>query len=967
MFAGIMKIPPVPSVKMRMPTAMGIGTPPCPIPQEQEIPRMYPPSPHRRPPGSGGRAALFALAALALTPAGALRAQDCDGDGIVDRAELLTLQTEYGENFESGATSWVRTGLWRIETGDACGAGSPTLTPASRAVYNRADTCTYNTGGINSGTLTSPVYTLSPTYESVVLKYYDHSVVEGLDPNYDFQRVQVSINGGPFQTVRQDQSAGAAVTIRPWGERTIDLTAFRPTTLQVRFFFDTADNVANDFRGWYVDDVRIQKVSSDCNANTIPDECEDFTPQVLYVRRAGAAQSALASIPFAAGFLEPVNVSGPAAFQVAKTGTVAHTGLTITGSGTTRDITVTGVTGDGTIKVNVLAGTGVTSVCHGIPLPAAFTGGEHVVVDHTAPFPGIATVADIPSCNQIKVTYEGATDVLAGGVASGLATVELYYRHDGGPWTATGLTTTTTAGAFIFTAPTTLGTYEFKLRATDHVGNVSPVPTGPGDDAAVIDTVPPEIVDCPADFTTPCNTNEGFNLNYIPTAIDNCSETTTFEIDPPNPLPYGTTLVSVTVTDEAGNTSEPCTFHVTVVPDKQEPLRLASIPAYDGYVREPDFNSMSEGPVNTKATTIYVGDDLTNWGYRGILSFPTSSLPPGSVVTAARLRLTRASAFGNPAGLGQLRLDMGRPFIGVAPVIDPLDYDIAAAPILDVASSFPYPAGDDHSTFAEIASAHLGDINLSGMTQFRVRFDTESDRDNVRDMLSFHSGEALAVVRPELIIEYYKPSCFEYPVPPAPSQGPFTLVAYATAANDGRVTEYHWTSEVGGVADPTSTTTPVGDTASRQQHQFLLSFDTSALPANATLVSAELQLYMTSRIGSPATLGPLVVDMRNPYIDATSYRYGSTDVVQPEDYQAWSPYEAVATIVPPASINQYTAAFLNPTGLMGIHKGGTTQMKVRFTLPDNGNALSDTVTFATGNFGATSPARPRLTITYMTP
>lgn len=913
----------------------------------------------------GAAMALLALAALGL--ATSATAQDCDGDGVVDRAELLLPQAVLNETFETGATTWTRTGLWRIETGDTCGAGAPTLTPASRAVYNRADTCTFNTGGTNSGTLTSPSITLNPTFESIALKYYDHSVVEGEDPNFDFQRVQISVNGGSFQNLRVDQSTGAAPTVRPWGERTIDLTPYRGSSIRIRFAFDTGDPNFNDFRGWYVDDVRIEKFSSDCNANTIPDECEDFTPVVLSSDRVNPAQTAATSLPFLVSFADAVNVPNPGAFQVVRTGTVASTGMTVTGTGATRNVTVTGVSGDGMLRVDVLSGPGITSVCHAIPLPVGLSPGQAYTVDHTAPFPGSVESAEASSCTEIRVNFSGATDVLAGGVASGLATVELYYRLDGGPWTATGLFGTATNGSFNFGAPQTQGVYEFKLRATDHVGNISPVPTGPGDLSVVIDTEPPQIVDCPSDFTTPCNTNEGFNLSYIPSAVDNCSENTTFEINPPNPLPYGTTQVTVTVTDEAGNVSEPCTFNVTVVPDKQDPLRLFSQPAWDGYVREPDFITMTEGVVNTKSATLFVGDDVGNWGYRSILSFATSDLPPGAVVTAARIRLTRASVFGNPSTLGQLRLDMGRPNIGVAATIDALDYDLAAAPILDVATSFPYPAGNDFSTFAEIDPAYLDQLNLSGNTQFRVRFESESDEDGVRDMLAFHSGEAVLVTRPELILEYYKPNCFEYPVPPAPAAGPFTLVVYATAADDGRVTEYHWTSEVGGVADSASTTTPVGDTASRQQHQLMLSFDTSALPANATLVSAEVQLFLTSRIGTPATLGPLVLDMRNPYIDATSYRYGSSDVVQPEDFQIWSPYQAVATFILPATTNQYTAALLNPTGLMGINKGGTTQMKLRYTLPDNGNALSDTAAFATGNFGPTSPARPRLTIVYMTP
>ncbi len=61
------------------------------------------------------------------------------------------------------------------------------------------------------------------------------------------------------------------------------------------------------------------------------------------------------------------------------------------------------------------------------------------------------------------------------------------------------------------------------------------------------------------------------------------------------------------------------------------------------------------------------------------------------------------------------------------------------------------------------------------------------------------------------------------------------------------------------------------------------------------------------------------------------------------------------------------ALCLKRSGFHAINKGGATQMRVRFTLPDDGDFLADQVSFGTGNFGATSPGRPRLVVTYMTP
>jgi len=479
----------------------------------------------------------------------------------------------------------------------------------------------------------------------------------------------------------------------------------------------------------------------------------------------------------------------------------------------------------------------------------------------------------------------------------------------------------------------------------------------------VRDCTPPSILNCPDDFVTTCNTVDGFNLAFVPLVDDACG--TVFEISPGNPLPYGTTTVFVAVTDASGNSDE-CEFDVTVVPDAKEPLRVFSTPTLDGWVRQPDLIGGLPGTGNGKSGTIEVGDDTQRWMKRGILSFDTSEIPEGATVVSARIRLTRSSASGNPSALGALRLDMGVPLVGATAALLPGDYDDASAAHLDVASSFPLPGGNGFTTWAEISPAFLDGFDRNGQTQFRVRFDGPTNLGGA-DYIAFHSGEAGAAVRPELIVEFEGLPCFEAPVPPVPD--PLVLVAdvYASGALDGGVTESHWTSGVGGSATLGAPTVPVGDSSSRQQQMLVLSFDTSAIPADATIVSAELRLFNSSRIGNPSGLGALVADMRNPYESPLSYRYGQQDQAQAEDFQAFSHLAAVATISLPPVANQYTTAILDPRGRLALNKGGTTQMKLRFAAGDDGDAASDSASFATGDYGAGSPGRPRLRIQYQVP
>jgi hypothetical protein len=59
---------------------------------------------------------------------------------------------------------------------------------------------------------------------------------------------------------------------------------------------------------------------------------------------------------------------------------------------------------------------------------------------------------------------------------------------------------------------------------------------------------------------------------------------------------------------------------------------------------------------------------------------------------------------------------------------------------------------------AVIVPAGLPFINLTGTTQFRLRFSTDDNDDGAADFMKFFSGNYATVgVRPTIIIEYYVP------------------------------------------------------------------------------------------------------------------------------------------------------------------------------------------------------------------
>ncbi len=489
----------------------------------------------------------------------------------------------------------------------------------------------------------------------------------------------------------------------------------------------------------------------------------------------------------------------------------------------------------------------------------------------------------------------------------------------------------------------------------------------------VVDHIGPTFTNCPeSPFVRKCNHPDGYL--FVPEYTDNC-EPAGYDIvangvllEPGAALPFGTYPVTITAYDASGNATE-CNFIANILPDLLDLLRPQSVAALDGYVTAPNLVTMAEGTVNSKSQEILVGDGASGLGTRGILSFDLSGLPEGATITGARVRLTRKQAYGNPSvGFGPLKLDMATPYFGEADALSPLDYTTTDTEHLDIATSFPYPTANAYVTFAEIGGDYLEFLDDNPTVQFRVRFQNETNGNAIRDEVAFVSGNGtVAIERPELIIEYYLDECYSFQTFPAPEPTVYTSTFYSVGPNDGGVTESHFTSEVGGTTTATSGSFPVGDTASRQQQIGIVSFDTSSIPDNATILSAELRLYCTGRIGGPTTLGALLLDMRNPFVPVNAF-FGSTVGLLAEDFQAWAHFPAVGTITPLPTVNTYTPwVALNADGRLAINRTGVTQIRLRFADPDDGDALTDTVTFAAAEIGATSPARPTLVVQYRVP
>jgi hypothetical protein len=182
-----------------------------------------------------------------------------------------------------------------------------------------------------------------------------------------------------------------------------------------------------------------------------------------------------------------------------------------------------------------------------------------------------------------------------------------------------------------------------------------------------------------------------------------------------------------------------------------------SVGIYDGWVRESSAGSGVGGSVNATSQSLVVGDDALNRQFRSILSFDTASLLDTAVITQVIVKVMQYSLVGtNPfTVLGGLNVDIRKPYFGTTVGLVASDFQ-AAASMAGVGTFGAVPASGWYT--ANLGSTANPYINLTGTTQFRLRFATASNNNNVDDYLQLYSGNATtAANRPVLIIKYYVP------------------------------------------------------------------------------------------------------------------------------------------------------------------------------------------------------------------
>ena len=169
-------------------------------------------------------------------------------------------------------TSWDKKAFWfgNINTGDYTDKISDATVTTSGGASSQ----------IAEGNLTSPSFTLPSDSNGTSLVFDTLWEVEGQDPaqtlNNDQMEIYIIVDGtevlvnklnpivnpsdvGLDYSVRLTKSYSSAGYMRKpiWVKEIIDLTAYNGKAIKIKFRFNSNDNIANGFRGWFIDNIRL--------------------------------------------------------------------------------------------------------------------------------------------------------------------------------------------------------------------------------------------------------------------------------------------------------------------------------------------------------------------------------------------------------------------------------------------------------------------------------------------------------------------------------------------------------------------------------------------------------------------------------------------------------------------------------------------------------------------------------------
>ena len=171
------------------------------------------------------------------------------------------------DNFDDGnASGWTLSGFWHVRSRRSYSS------PYSLAFNKDSDNTYENSGHPSSGNAITSLISLPSG--SVTLSFMSWYETES-GAVWDKKLVYVSTDGGnTWEQVYQI----AASPMREWRREEVNFSSYAGENIQIKFRFDTVDNLFNDYEGWYIDDIEIKTTTPELVSPADGESTTDKTP-----------------------------------------------------------------------------------------------------------------------------------------------------------------------------------------------------------------------------------------------------------------------------------------------------------------------------------------------------------------------------------------------------------------------------------------------------------------------------------------------------------------------------------------------------------------------------------------------------------------------------------------------------------------------------------------------------------------
>lgn len=179
----------------------------------------------------------------------------------------------YSEDFEGfgGFPGVALPSGWSASAGSLWHVGScATFSPTHALQFNQPSTCNYDVNDRVFGTVTSRAYALPATSDPLALVFMSRASTEFPESGYgctelDAMMAEISNDAGATWTKLYDECDQDA-----WNMRNFDISAYAGETIQIRWGFESGDEVANNYGGWAIDDVQIAQLEPTAPVPELP-------------------------------------------------------------------------------------------------------------------------------------------------------------------------------------------------------------------------------------------------------------------------------------------------------------------------------------------------------------------------------------------------------------------------------------------------------------------------------------------------------------------------------------------------------------------------------------------------------------------------------------------------------------------------------------------------------------------------